>query len=132
MTARFGRNKRRRAREQISRLEAELHIATAMRLIAKQSLAIARAEGMTEALRRIEPKQLERFEAHLNERLAEAMAPHLRSVAVQVFEAMGAAARERGRKYLAEIDLRTMHEPNREVGVLRASVPALEWNMVVW
>lgn len=141
MASRFGRNKRRQARERIAELEHQQHLLAveldAMRgraTMAEARSAEARSEGMNLALQKM--GLIREFEGKVRDKLVDAMEPVLRKAAAQVLDAMVSTNRTRhGRERFTDLDMRLQLGAGRlqgESAVLHGHIPQTEWNVVVW
>jgi len=108
MSSRFGRNKRRAARERIAELEIELAQSSRQLVTAQRMLATAREDGATAALR---ARYLSEETKRITHLLAEKYGPELMEAAKRLVE----SRRERTRP---PIDFRAMFDPMEPVDVV--------------
>ena len=123
MSSRYGRNKRRAARERIAALERDLREATAKVQIVSQSYARAKEDGASEILR---IQHLDQVTERLAYELTRAYGPKLMDAAHKLL------ASDRGRK---PIDIRAILDVNAtyapEVWYVQGSIPSLHYRVAL-
>jgi hypothetical protein len=123
VSSRFGRNKRRAARERIATLESDLAIANSRLARTERMLSTAREDGATALLR---AKYLDEETRRITHLLADKYGPELMKAASRLVE----ATRERPYR---PIDFRAVLSPNEmiETTVIEGFIPSLHYRVQV-
>lgn len=127
MTRRYGRNQRRRAKEEAARLALENLVLAARAARAERDLRNAKELAMEELLSTRLP--IDQFAEKLRAAMLVQLQPHLVEAAEKVFAALDDAATRRRRPSFVELRLRRHHASDAKPYVLSGYIPEIHWNI---